>query len=291
MFILCLLFQQSQPLQVLSNNKDKKVDAVPNGNGGHNAKDRCNSFGGVIDNYFNNYNTADLYLPAHSIMQSKPRCVGDLTVSRQDVIAKYGNISDWDTSEVTDMSYVFYHKNEQQLDQLDLSKWNTSGVTTVRSMFMGAHHFNGNLSTWNTTNVLCMDTMFAAAKSFNGDLSRWNTGNVISMHATFAWARVFQNDISKWDVGRVGTMDAMFLKTSHFQLVNLSLWNVANVRDMTSMFKESAFNGDLSGWNVTKVTSMRSMFAHASFFNGDISKWDVSNVTTLDQSKSFLANC
>jgi surface protein len=47
---------------------------------------------------------------------------------------------------------------------------------------------------------------------------------------------------------------------------------------MVNMFKDSNFNGDISGWDVSNVKDMDYMFYLARKFNGDISNWDVSNV-------------
>ena len=49
--------------------------------------------------------------------------------------SKYGHISSWDTSEVTDMSELFsgaYQFNE------DIANWNTSLVTNMDAMFYEA---------------------------------------------------------------------------------------------------------------------------------------------------------
>ena len=57
-----------------------------------------------------------------------------------------------------------------------------------------------------------------------------------------------------------------------------------NVTDMSEMFQDSQFNGDISNWDVSKVTDMSGMFMGAFYesqFNGDISNWDVSNVTDM----------
>ena len=54
--------------------------------------------------------------------------------------------------------------------------------------------------------------------------------------------------------------------------------DTSSITDMSGLFEESEFNGDISRWNVSNVTNMESMF-YESVFNSDISKWDVSNVT------------
>ena len=50
------------------------------------------------------------------------------------------DVSNWDTSNVTDMSYMFCYC--RALTSLDVSKWNTSNVTTMRHMFMNCSNLN-----------------------------------------------------------------------------------------------------------------------------------------------------
>ena len=53
------------------------------------------------------------------------------------------------------------------------------------------------------------------------------------------------------------------------------------ITDMSFLFSDSKFNGDISKWNVSNVKNIRDMFNNSNF-NGDISKWDVSNVTNME---------
>ena len=53
--------------------------------------------------------------------------------------------------------------------------------------------------------------------------------------------------------------------------------DTSNITDMSYLFADSDFNGDISKWDVSNVTDMEGMF-DSSKFNGDISKWNVSNV-------------
>ena len=57
------------------------------------------------------------------------------------------------------------------------------------------------------------------------------------------------------------------------------------ITDMSFLFYDSEFNGDISKWDVSNVVNMKRMFTFSSF-NGDISEWNVSNV--LNTMKMFV---
>ena len=83
------------------------------------------------------------------------------------------------------------------------------------------------------------------------------------------------NDI---DVSKITDMSFLFCDMTFDG--DISKWDVSRVKNMSSMFAGSTFNGDLSKWDVSRVENMNSMFSY-SRFNGDISKWDVSRVKNM----------
>jgi len=156
----------------------------------------------------------------------------------------YGHISDWDTSEVTDMTLLFY-----------------SG-TAVRPPNNESYAVPG-------------------AENFNEDISRWDTGKVTMMLFMFRENSVFNQDISKWDIGNVENMGYMFYKASAFDC-DIGGWEVGHVTNLASMFKEATtFNQDIGGWNVTSSSNLSSMFKNASSFNQDLNSWETGHVTAM----------
>ncbi|MDC1345634.1 BspA family leucine-rich repeat surface protein, partial [Planktomarina temperata] len=175
----------------------------------------------------------------------------------------YGDMENWDTSLVTDMSSAF---NNNVSFNGDISGWDTSNVTNMGLMFWGASAFNQDLSRWNTTNVKDMAGMFQRALVFNQDLSRWKTTNVTNMVAMFNDAGAFNHDISKWQTSNVTNMAGMFDGASAFNQ-DLSGWNTSKVTRIDSMFKNAvAFDQEIRGWDVSKVGSFTNMFDGATAF-------------------------
>jgi surface protein len=80
--------------------------------------------------------------------------------------ARYGHISNWDTSLVTTMKNLFNGdqysggKVNRSTFNEDISQWNVSAVTTMECMFSDASVFNGDISRWNVSAVTTMKNIF-----------------------------------------------------------------------------------------------------------------------------------
>lgn len=214
----------------------------------------------------------------------------------------------WDTSNVTDMSYIFAsftnpttdnHKPQGleytgSLKALDLSGWKTSNVTNMACMFTGQNHLETlkGLSNWNTSKVTNMAQMFHGLSKLQdgslGDLSKWDTSNVTDMTYMFA-VMSLQTDLSfvnGWKTGMVTDMSYMFAKDEKLQKLDLSNWDVSSVGlketeqnySFGAMFSgDTALTsvGDISHWRTDNVHDTRQMFyGTTSLKNIDLSGWN-----------------
>lgn len=226
------------------------------------------------------------------------------------------NVSLWDTSKVTDMSYLFngvttFFEHEPLVIGWD--KWNVSNVTNMSHIFSGVYALSNDLSEWDVSKVTNMNCMFCSIEHLNvRGLDNWDVSNVTDMSRMFAYFRygslsnttlanwdvskvtnmqsMFAGglpaavDLSRWDVSSVTNMSYMFTNDSFSSSVHLDIanWNTSSVTDMSHMFKGiDSLNVDLSNWNTANVTQMQSMFERVENFNGDISNWNVSNVINM----------
>jgi surface protein len=117
--------------------------------------------------------------------------------NRNTIQQKYGNIGDWDVSDVTDMSELF--KDKYSFDE-DISNWNVSNVTTMKGMFRNTNVFNQPIGKWGskTGNVVDMSKMFAFARGFNQSIGDWDTKKVEKMRHMFYFAENFNQPLGKW---------------------------------------------------------------------------------------------
>ena len=215
-------------------------------------------------------------------------------------------ISDWNTSNVTNMSYMFSdtHHNVTDNFSLDFSGWDTSKVTNMSNMFNGvgngARNFSLDLSGWDTSKVTDMSNMFygvgyaATTWSING-LSGWDTSKVTNMSGMFVRAGYsmenFSLDVSGLDTESVTNMSNMFNRAGYmattWSINGLSGWDTSKVTDMSGMFYQAGYNAenfsfDLSGLDTESVTDMYNMFYSAGY---NSTTWSLSGLSGWDTSK------
>jgi surface protein len=199
-------------------------------------------------------------------------------------IQSFGHISNWDTSEVTDMSSLFFQKRSFNDD---IGFWNVSKVNNMSRMFGIAESFNQDICSWDVSNVVNMSDMFWQATSFNQPIGDWNVSKVTNMSRMFCGANTFNQPIGSWNVSKVTNMSIMFSGAKSFNQP-IGDWDVSNVTNMELMFSggsffapSSSFNQPIGSWNVSNVTNMSNMFSGATSFNQPIGSWNIDKVTNM----------
>ena len=187
----------------------------------------------------------------------------DLTGSKYlNNLTEIEGLNQLDTSNVTNMREMF--KEMSNLTSLDVSSFDTSKVTDMSYMFYRNGVTSLDVSGFDTSKVTVMSYMFLGMKNItNLDVNGWNTSNVTSMYGMFSgMSSVTSLDVSGFDTCNVTTMREMFREMGNLTSLDLSGFDTSNVTDMSTMFydMDNLTSLDVSSFDTSKVTTMGSMF-------------------------------
>ena len=101
-----------------------------------------------------------------------------------------------------------------------ISKWDVSRVTDMSWLFVGQTTFDDNISEWDVSNVTRMKGMFHQARAFNQPLNQWNVSSVTDMSLMFRHTQHFCRPLDSWDVSQVTNMRQMFDDSPNFNWIN-----------------------------------------------------------------------
>ena len=123
-------------------------------------------------------------LKAQDLTRLNPDIIGEIREMHPLLTTKLNNITlrhavkDYLSSYVKDKRFIILKYGE-------IGDWDVSNVTNMIRLFEGARSFNQPLNNWNVSNVTDMMLMFTRARSFNRPLNNWNVSKVETMFAMF----------------------------------------------------------------------------------------------------------
>jgi len=176
------------------------------------------------------------------------------------------SIKDWNTSNCTNMSYMFY--NQAFFNQPIIGYWNVGNVTTMLGMFQGQNVYTtfnngypagvGATASWNTSSVTRMESMFVYNLGFNQNIGGWNVSSLQNTNSMFA----FPNDPNKSTFNNGGSS-------------SINSWNTSSLQRFNAMFNNAtAFNQPIGGWDIDQVgvipggTNLTGAQSHGNFMFG-----------------------
>lgn len=226
-----------------------------------------------------------------------------------------------ETSQVTDMSYIFAGSN---FEEIDISSWDTSSVVNFSHMLDKTQQTKVvNMNNLNLTNVVDISYMFANCVSLtdiyieNVDTSHirnmeglfqslgdstieckarvhgsLDTSSCTNMSFMFKHSKIdnLSELVQGFDTSKVTTMEGMFAEGLNMLELDLSGWDVSNVTNMTEMFVDIVFLKDLNmeGWQPTKLKYADRMFFNCynlRYFN----QWGPA--PNIQSAESMFENC
>ena len=210
------------------------------------------------------------------------------------------DVTDWDTSLVTDMHNAFYWIEELTW-VIWLNTWDTSNVTDMNHMFQSSKKLESlNLSWWDTSKVENMYAIFENCSSLKEIkwLDTWNTRSLKDMWCMFnGCTKLKEVNLDNRDVSNLGSQtnginiavwwSSAFANTDSLEKVSFRWWKLPD--NLQSWYSQWTLNYswitsiDVSNWQTSNVKKMNTMFT-------DIKKnvniiwldtWDTSNVENM----------
>ena len=169
-------------------------------------------------------------------------------------------------------SIIFPADKMKDILDIDLSNFDTSNVTDMSTMFYGMSNLTSlNLSNFDTSRVTDMSSMFTFMYNLTTlNLSNFDTSKVTDMHDMFQGLKLTSLDLSNFDTSQVTDMSDMFENMYSLKILDISNFDISKVESMSFTFAifhdHSAVSDKLekiyvnNDFNTSKLTNFSNMF-------------------------------
>ena len=174
------------------------------------------------------------------------------------------DFSKFDTSKVTQMYSMF--QGCTSITSIDFTNFYTPLVTGMSYMFFRCNSLKSlDLRTFNTSKIVDMQNMFYECSSLKYlDVSSFNTSLVNNMANMFHYCRAITSlDLSNFDTSSVTTFSFMFSYCQSLKTIKFN-FNTLNATNMVNMFSgcSSLIYLDLRSFETKSVDNAEGMFAN-----------------------------
>ena len=195
------------------------------------------------------------------------------------------DLSNFDTSKVTTMSWMFCDCSN--LEYINLGNINTSSVENMDLLFKGTKITSIDLSKFDTSKVTTMLWMFCdCSKLISVNLSNFDTSIVADMNLMFnGCSNLKYLDLSNFNTSKVNKMEGMFSGCNSLIFLNLESFKISNSININDIFSGISNNVKfcISDINLLNLIKEKGKFSNCSddCFKKNI-KIDINNNVCLD---------
>ena len=194
---------------------------------------KVTTFSQAFRNALNNVGSIDL---SNWTINTNSNVNMSLMMSFNNQLTSVGDISSWDVSRVTNLSYLGANCSVLQLP--NLSSWDTGNVTTLRNAFsgMGTNASVSGIENWDTSSLVGSGAMqcFYLCRALNTTAINWDLRNCNNIYQLFRQAD-FQNGSFTMNIQTSSTLtnaSQLFYAASSFNSItignNVDFSNVTN---------------------------------------------------------------
>ncbi|EOJ63882.1 BspA family leucine-rich repeat surface protein, partial [Enterococcus faecalis] len=180
------------------------------------------------------------------------------------------DVSNWDTSNVTNMGYMF--ASASSLTELDISNFTINSKLDTTAIFKSTNLNTLKMNNWDLSLykelTFLNENIFSESPNLSHlEVKNWDVSKVTSLDGLYksvfnSPSKVTELDLSGWKTASVTEMSNMFNGADKLESINLSGWDTSNVEYMDGMFNEATSLKvlNLSGWKTEESVGMSKMF-------------------------------
>ena len=186
-------------------------------------------------------------------------------------IKNFNFLSEWDLSNVENISYMFAATNINDLKPV--SGWNTRNIKDMKGLFCLEYEKIPNSSTdlnplknWDVSNVEDMSFMFGGRKITSlKSLEKWELFKIKSLEGMFRKCEFLNGleGIENWNLFSCKKIKDMFYQCKGIKsLVSLKYWDTSKIENMSRLFYENNIESleGLENWNLSNCINFNEIF-------------------------------